>query len=153
MPTDFLSAQLAEMAQLLPQYQKANPAISKESIGWHIYHNLKVINGVYQATKASKPENYKWRFNFARLMVFLMGRIPRGKGKAPKQVVPPADIQLADIEQQLAQARQGAADFPKLDPKAYFDHPFFGMLTLKKTLRFLEIHTDHHIKIMRDILR
>jgi hypothetical protein len=153
MATDFLSAQLAEMAQFLPQYEKANPAISKESIGWHIYHNLKVINGVYQATKASKPENYKWRFNFTRLVIFLRGSIPRGRGKAPKQVLPPANIQLSDIEHQLVEARQSAAEFPQLNPKANFNHPFFGMLNLKKTLRFLQIHTDHHIKIMRDIAR
>jgi hypothetical protein len=34
----------------------------------------------------------------------------------------------------------------------FFEHPYFGKLKLKETIRFLEIHTQHHLDIIRDII-
>ncbi len=40
-----------------------------------------------------------------------------------------------------------------LPENVYFNHHVFGMLTKKQTLRFLEIHTKYHLKIVNDILK
>jgi hypothetical protein len=34
----------------------------------------------------------------------------------------------------------------------YFHHPFFGHLKLNKTIKFLEIHTNHHLQIIHEII-
>jgi hypothetical protein len=34
----------------------------------------------------------------------------------------------------------------------FFEHPYFGKLKLKETIRFLEIHTTHHLSIIEDIV-
>ena len=39
-----------------------------------------------------------------------------------------------------------------IDSKKYFNHPVFGHLKLSKTIKFFEIHTNHHLKIINDIL-
>ena len=33
----------------------------------------------------------------------------------------------------------------------FFNHPFLGNLKLKQTIRFLEIHTQHHLDIIHKI--
>ena len=149
----YLDKQIAEMQALLPQYLTENTAVSKGTIGWHILHNLKVINGVYAATSASDPSQYRWKFSFPRLVVFFTGKIPRGKAKSPKQVQPAKDFTEADIVAELEKAQQNAANFDTLKAGSFFKHPFFGALTLPKTKKFLAIHTNHHLHIMRDILK
>jgi hypothetical protein len=149
----YLDKQIAEMQAFLPQYLTENIAVSKATIGWHILHNLNVINGVYAATAASDPSQYHWKFSFARLIVFLTGKIPRGKAKSPKQVQPAENFTEADILAALEKAKQNAANFDSLKAGAFFKHPFFGALTLPKTKKFLAIHTNHHLEIMRDILK
>ena len=42
-------------------------------------------------------------------------------------------------------------DLETLNANSYFKHPYFGDLNLKKTLWFLNLHTNHHLKIIKDI--
>ena len=41
----------------------------------------------------------------------------------------------------------------KAHHNAYFRHLIFGYLNKKRTIRFLQIHTAHHLKIIKDILK
>ena len=41
----------------------------------------------------------------------------------------------------------------ELHANSNFKHPYFGVLNLKMTKRFLEIHTNHHLKIIKEILQ
>lgn len=127
--------------------------ISKSNVAWHIDHSLKVILAVTEALKKSNPSEYQWKFNFKRQLVYTLGFIPRGKGKAPKAVQSFDEITKDDIEQQLKKAIIAIAEIKQLDQNSHFQHPIFGSLNLKPTLQFLKIHTQHHLKIMDDILK
>jgi hypothetical protein len=35
----------------------------------------------------------------------------------------------------------------------YFSHPYFGDTKKKDVIPFLEMHTDHHLKIIKEILQ
>lgn len=37
------------------------------------------------------------------------------------------------------------------DKNAFFEHPLFGVLNKKDTMKFLKMHTTHHLKIIQDI--
>lgn len=130
-----------------------NLKISSKGVHWHIDHSLKVINGVVNYLKKSNPEDYHWKFNFIRTFILVKGSIPRGKGKAPKSVVNESIIVLTDIENQLKEAKKLILELDSLPKKSNFNHPYFGVLNLRMTKLFLKIHTNHHLKIIDDIIK
>ena len=150
--TGFLDRELIQLAEFVPHRDSLNTAISKVDIAWHLDHTLKVINRIYDSLQASDPEAYVLNLNPARILVFTSGELPRGKGKAPASVVPPDDIHTQDILSQLAEAREKVPLLDSLHTSASFVHPVFGRLNTKYAKRFLEIHTQHHLKIIEDIL-
>ena len=77
-----------QLESYIANYEKVNLAVSQSSIGWHIDHSLMVINGIIDQLKKSNPEQYKWQFNWIRIFIQIINKIPRGKAKAPKVVQP-----------------------------------------------------------------
>ena len=67
--------------------------------------------------------------------------------------MPPEIITTEDLNNQLQTAKNHITNLKDLPDGVYFKHPIFNMLTKKQTLRFLEMHTKHHLKIVRDILK
>ena len=79
-------------------------------------------------------------------------KIPRGKAKAPQVVVPKEGITIADLEYHLTKARDAIKALEFVSKNHFFKHPYFGDLKKKQTILFLEIHTQHHLKIIQDIV-
>jgi hypothetical protein len=130
-----------------------NPSVSKSDVSWHIAHSLKVISKVVETVKISNPQEYRWKFNHTRSFVYLFNYFPRGKGKAPKAVVP-TDAQTSEqLREDLQTVRLMLLELKHLDAKSNFMHPYFGQLNLKQTKKFLALHTKHHLKIINDILK
>lgn len=123
------------------------------NVGWQIDHALKVINRVSEATVQSNPNVYTSDFNFTRTILLTLGAFPRGKAKAPKIVLPPKVIKTEDLHHQLEIAYKSIKEVTALPKKSHFKHYRFGTLSKKQTIRFLVIHTNHHLKIIRDILK
>lgn len=144
---------LNEIEHNVPNKEMSNSKVSKVNVGWQLDHSLKVINGVCTILLKTKHEKYKRDFNFWRLILFPFGYIPRGKAKAPKIVQPDGHISVEDLHAQLEIARKHLDKISPLPKKSYFIHHIFGTLSKRQTLRFLEIHTKHHLKIVNDILK
>ena len=148
-----LQKELAEIEQFIEKYETQNSNISAKGIGWHIDHSLKVIMGVCDQLKKSDPSTYQWKFNGTRLFVYTFNYFPRGKGKSPKAVLPPENILKENLKNQLEKTKQELNSILNLSSKSYFNHPYFGSLNLKRTKKFLKLHTLHHLKICRDITK
>lgn len=148
-----LNNHLSQIEELIPFKDKTNPAVSKSDIGWQLDHVLKVINGVCGILEKTKPSKYKKDFNLTRTVLFTIGYFPRGKAKAPKIVSSPEVVSTEALDTQLEDAKTHLQNIKPLHNHAFFMHHIFGSLSKAKTLRFLEIHTEHHLKIVRDILK
>ncbi|MBT8245617.1 DUF1569 domain-containing protein [Winogradskyella sp.] len=136
----------------IPKHELTNPKVSKATIGWQIGHSLKVINNVSKAMQSSEPNEYKKNFSFLGKVFFTLGTFPRGKAKAPKHVKPPEVILKESLISQIEEAKVNVKTIKDLNANAFFKHPLFGHVNKKRVHRFLEIHTNHHLKIINDIL-
>ncbi len=144
---------LDELESYIPLRDSIHPEVSKVAVGWHLDHSLRTINEIYKALNASDPELYKGDLNIGRSFLLLINKIPRGRAEAPKIVIPPDTIYSDSLYGQLATARDHIQAYEALPKKAFFTHPYLGRLKKKKALRFIAIHTEHHLKIIRDILK
>ncbi|HEU4791105.1 MAG TPA: DUF1569 domain-containing protein [Flavobacterium sp.] len=143
---------LIELENKIPNQELINPLVSKSSVGWHIEHSLLTMNLVLESIQKSNPDNYKRTFNFNRFLVFTLNKIPRGKVKAPKMVRPQEDFTTDSLKSHLEKVKSNLEKLDTLSANNYFEHPFMGQLNLKPTIRFIKIHTRHHINIIKEII-
>lgn len=147
-----LSVLLNVLESKITKHELMDPAISNASVGWHIEHTLLTINLIVEALKRSDPGNYKWQFNFTRTLVLTIRKIPRGRAKSPKSVQPKINFTRETLQEHIGMAKRKLSELRPLKTNAYFEHPFFGKLNLKPAIKFLNIHTKHHIDIINDII-
>ena len=144
---------LLQLESHIPNLEKTNSKISSSSIGWQIDHCLLVINGIISQLEVSNPSEYRPKFNLPKFIVFTTGKIPRGKARAPK-IVMPVDVATADeLKSKIELAKTNILKLSSFPTNAHFKHPFFGDINASNTEKFLAIHTKHHLKIIEDILR
>ena len=145
--------QLSELESYLPQMEVTNPKISSSTVGWQIDHALRVVRGISWQLEESNPNDFKGKFNFQKSFILLTGYIPRGRARAPKDVKNDKEITAESINDFLGKTKIQISKVEGLDKKAHFPHPIFGQLDKKEAIRFIEIHTNHHLKIIRDMLK
>lgn len=148
-----LNHQLHQMEGFIPHGQARNPTISEADVAWHIEHMLLVIDRIITALSQSTPANYLPRFNMRRWLVLALKKMPRGKARAPKAVLPKDGMAPEALLKHIEITRQNIISLGTMNPHQYFTHPVFGDLRLKQAVAVLEIHTNHHLKIIQDILK
>jgi len=147
-----LTKEISELEAMLQHTDKTNTTVSDGGVAWHLDHSLKVIIAICNALEESDPASFKSSFNFTKQAIFMTGIIPRGKARAPKLVRPKENVANEDIIRHLEVAKKLLSNVENLETNSHFKHPVFGHLNLKDAIKFMGIHTKHHLKIMRDIL-
>jgi hypothetical protein len=130
--------------------------VSRWSVGQQLDHILKVLD-VSQRLLDGNPQPLPRGMNLLGRCVMAAGWFPRGFAKSPKFVVP-ADEPPADLAERAAHLRKVYCEtaLPAellADRRPVYPHPVFGGLSAVEGLRFLGIHTRHHLKIVSDIRR
>ncbi|MFY7739113.1 MAG: DUF1569 domain-containing protein [Flavobacterium sp.] len=144
---------ISQLESKIPFREKTNSSVSNSNVGWQIEHSLKTIYQITLAVKNSNPQEYQWKFNKSKLFISILGFIPRGKAKAPKVVLPDENITEESLLSNLQKVKSALQEWDSFDKNAYFPHPFFGNLNKKSTEWFLNLHTNHHLKIINDICK
>ena len=134
--------------------------ISAWSVGQHLDHlanSNRAMAGAISTILSATPTDARSGPTLLGRAVLLSGWIPRGAGKAPQFTTPKADSceQIADnVRQSLCAVTELGDALPEIErSKNRLDHFAFGGLTPMQWLRTMDIHTRHHLKIIRDIER
>jgi hypothetical protein len=136
----------------IENYSSLNKAISEGNVGWHIVHSCLVINSVCGAVLKSDASKFIKKFSFKAFLVLLLNSFPRGKAKAPSFTLPSEELSPASILKSIQASRASIEALAKADKNQYFTHPIFGDLNTGQTFKLLAVHTNHHLKIIKDIL-
>ena len=144
---------LERLEELIDLSDRKNTAVSKASVGWHIAHTLITMGGILDLLEQSDPKSLTGRINLAGWLTLKLGWIPKGRGKAPRVARPEGQIDPQRLQKKVTSTKEKLDMLSTLDPNAYFKHPYFGELKLKWAIRFIEVHTKHHLKIMESILK
>ncbi|MEM7084873.1 MAG: DUF1569 domain-containing protein [Bacteroidota bacterium] len=150
---NFLTAPLSEIEEKFDYGHEIDPKVSKVTVAWHLDHMLKTINEICKALEASNPDAFKASINFSRIISLTLNYIPRGAAQSPSIVLPSGNITQSDLQRQLEEAKNRLILVFELPDNAHFNHPYFGIINRGQALRFIEVHTHHHLKIVRDILK
>jgi len=137
---------------VVSEHQVKNSSVSSSTVGWQIDHSLKVINNVIAYLKTA-PTDKAPKINIYGRLFLGINYIPRGKGKAPELVLPQDNITKKTLNSQLIEANENIQAIPSIDARVTFKHAYFGILDLRQSIRFIEVHTNHHVKIIKDILK
>lgn len=143
---------LNQLETKIPFSDVVNSKISKASVGWHLEHTLITFNDFIVTLDKSKPEDYKWKFNFIRNIVLITKLIPRGFGKSPKDLLPKTLTTNEQLYKYLSETKKNIQRLEFIPEDSFIVHPVFGQLKLMQTVNFLDTHTKHHLKIISDIL-
>lgn len=147
-----LAALVNELKHHIVDFEKHNVKFSAANVGWQIEHSLITINMIITVLKKSNPDNFQSKFNFSKFRVFLFKKIPRGRAKAPKVVIPQPDYNATSLQNHVTITLQNIDSLSTIQPNQFFKHPYFGDLKLNDAIKFLEIHTQHHLSVIKDII-
>lgn len=150
---NYMSEHFSKIEDYLENRDAKNTNVSQVDVAWHLDHVLKAIIAMHTSMESSDPTKFDGgKFSLPKEFIFLMGDFPRGVAQAPDHLRPPADIKTDDILNQLEEARERMSRLKELDPDQYWKNDAFGQMPRNEAVRFIEIHTDHHFKIIEDIL-
>jgi hypothetical protein len=137
----------------IANYSRWNQTISEGNVGWHIVHSCLVVSSVCGAVVKSDASKFIKKFSFKAFLVLLLNSFPRGKAKAPSFTMPSEELSPTSILKSIQAARASIEALSKADKNQYFTHPIFGDLNTGQTFKFLAVHTNHHLKIIKDIVK
>jgi hypothetical protein len=143
---------LNDLEAQIENYSSLNKAISEGNVGWHIVHSCLVIDSVCGAVCKSDPTKFIKKFSIKAFFILLFNAIPRGKAKAPSFTIPSEELSPAFILQSIQTSRKCIEALAIAGKNQYFTHPIFGDLNAADTFKFLAVHTNHHLKIIKDIV-
>ena len=140
------------LAKFILDTPKANPSISSWSVGMQIHHSLLATMRISQSLIDSKPADKRQSFNFLRSIILLTGKIPRGRGKAPKPSIPNRGITENELTQLVPNAKTLLESALHTAPKSWWEHFAFGIMYRDTAIKFIHVHNRHHISIISDII-
>ena len=131
-------------------WEISEPTVSGWSVSQHMDHILKAAQRILSLIGKNEQSATK-KGNLFGKIILLIGIIPRGR-KSPKVVEGEQKSKEELIDSLNCVSKLLNELKPEYLETSNFDHHVFGGLNGRDWLRFMFIHNNHHIKIIRKIL-
>lgn len=137
--------------------------VSLWSTAQHVEHITRVNTASFHGVrtliedKEGNPEILRrGRPSLMLLPILVFGKLPRGKAQAPEAYFPAPDVERQTVRKSLTDSRTAmswvAQNFHHLGAaRGRLAHPVLGKLNARQWIRFIRIHTEHHLRIIDDI--
>ena len=134
--------------------------VSEWSAGQHLHHiaqsNRVIARSIAGLVTSESETDADRRVNLAGITILASGYIPRGRGKAPARLHPPSSLAREDIESAVTASVRSIDGLKELagiieKRRSRLKHPYLGYLRSSQWLRFMNVHTGHHLRIVRDV--
>ena len=143
---------LSDLRRFIDRSAVSVATVSHWSVGMQIHHCCLAMIEICQSLIDSKPPPPPARWSLVTSIVFLSGRIPRGRGKAPEVALPKENVSADELVSVLDRSEQLLKQASQLDRDRWFKHFAFGILDRDKSLKLMRIHNRHHLRIVADIV-
>jgi hypothetical protein len=146
-----LVSQHIQIEKLIKEEDALNEDVSKWFVHNHLEHILRANSSILDKILDERPIVEKKSKNFFAYVMLLTGSIPRGKGESP-DFLQPKNIGTELMLRELNDIREkiNRVDLKK-GSVLVETHPYFGTFSINEWIRFMRIHTEHHLKIIQDI--
>lgn len=147
-----ITFQIAELRDLIEDAEVQDGSVSAWSVGMHIQHCALSMSGIAKQLLGCDekplggPTSIGW-------LVLKTRQIPRGGAQAPEGTIPRPDETPEALNGMLTLAATLVEQVPDIAEDSWFQHFALGFLTRDRALRFVEIHNEHHLAIIEDILK
>jgi DinB superfamily len=157
----------ATLAQIRTQFERMralarsaelsarNDRVSTWCLAEQLDHVTKVTASVVNVLADPNAKRLDSGINGIGRVILRFGWIPRGIGKSPKRFRGAPAI-AADLDAAIERVALAFDALPfdalRKSRVPVMPHPRFGGLTPPQALRFIEVHTQHHLKIIDDIV-
>lgn len=135
-------------------------AVSGWSAAQHMYHilvaNGMMLKGIRLICRGHRQVLQEGSLNEAGRYVMTRG-MPRGRAQAPSFTVPPEDLSRSDLLKVFTRSHatyDASQELLPAIPEAhgYLSHVYLGELNAPQWLRLARLHSEHHLRIIDDII-
>lgn len=149
---DLLNSQIDELETLAASALIRKESVSNWSVGQQIEHSLIAISGMILALRKEHPGIGSRSPNMYRDTVMATKQFPRGKIEAPAISRPSEDPDPAFLGRLIVKTRNRVGNPLDISESATLIHPIMDVMYRDEAIEFMTIHTEHHLKIVREIL-
>ena len=131
----------------------ADKSISEWTVGQHIEHCCLGMKFLCETLISCSTPPPRSKHPIRAFLMLASGRIPRGRGNAPKAALPSEDTADSErLEGLLENSRRLVRRSLDCSPKSWVKHFVFGVLKRNQVLKFISVHNRHHLRIIADIV-
>jgi len=139
---------------------RSAPAVSDWSAGQHIHHlsnaNRVIARSISGLVSSQTEADSDRRLNLLGITVLSTDLIPRGVASAPARLHPPDILSREEIADAVKASLKSVDSLQELGGiivarRSRLRHPYLGYLRSSQWLRFMNVHTSHHLRIVRHI--